>query len=267
MRTYDELYCYPGSDSVLRNHLGIRDPDDLARAEAFIVTTAMRDGLREPFEYSPEGLKAVHRQMFEHLYPFAGEFRSVNLDKIGEDGRPVVSFAPGHMIERVEMPRFFNDLRDDFETHRAFDNLDSKTFAYRASVYMADLNYLHPFPEGNGRVQRVLLEQMATRAGHGLRHESIERDAWQKASIDSFGQDRYGPRGIPVKLGPHEKMTALISQAVDAAGWEQTRMGARSLTPREQALYVRLSSDRERRMSARDRAEGRSQDRDDGHER
>lgn len=223
MTTYDALYCYPGTDGVLKNNLGIRDADALAEAEAIIVAAAMRNGLREPFEYSPDGLKAVHRQMFEALYPFAGEFRSVNLDKIGEDGRPEVSFAPGHLIERVEVPRFFNDLRKDFEEHKSFDNLDTETFAYRAAVYMADLNYLHPFPEGNGRVQRVLLEQMAVRSGHNLRHESIDRDQWREASIDSFSQDQYGARGQPIQLGPHEKMTALIANAARAAEAEKMR--------------------------------------------
>lgn len=223
MTTYDELYCYPGTDGVLINKFNIRDADELAEAEAMIVAAAMIEGLREPFEYSPEGLKAVHRQMFAELYPFAGEFRSVNLDKIGEDGHPIVSFAPGYRVERIDMPRFFHDLTKDFEEHRSFDNLDTDTFAYRASVYMADLNYLHPFPEGNGRVQRILLEQMAERSGHGLQHESIDRLDWEEASIDSFGQDQYGAQGQPIQLGPHKKMTAVITQAVHAAEQKQMR--------------------------------------------
>lgn len=214
MTEYEELYCYPDTDGVLKNHYGIRDPEELAQAEAIIVATAMRDGLREPFEYSPDGLKAVHRQMFEALYPFAGEFRNVNLERIGEDGRPEVSFAPGHLIERVEMPRFFRDLEQDFEQHRSFDDLDAETFGYRAAVYMADLNNLHPFPEGNGRIQRLLLEQMADRAGHSFRHESITREEWYAASVDSFGQDQYNSRGQVIYLGSHQKMTVLITKAV-----------------------------------------------------
>lgn len=214
MTTYEELYCYPETDGVLKNHYGLREPEELAQAEAIIVATAMRDGLREPFQFSPDGLKAVHRQMFEALYPFAGEFRNVNLDRIGEDGRPEVSFAPGHLIERVEIPRFFRDLEQDFEEHRSFDNLDAETFAYRAAVYMADLNNLHPFPEGNGRIQRLLLEQMAERAGHRFRHESITLEDWYTASVDSFGQDQYGARGQVIHLGSHQKMTALITKAI-----------------------------------------------------
>lgn len=242
MTTYEELYCYPETDGVLKNHYGIRDPEELAQAEAITVATAMRDGLREPFEFSPDGLKAVHRQMFEALYPFAGEFRNVNLDRIGKDGRPEVSFEAGHLIKRVQMPRFFRDLEQDFEEHRSFDNLDPATFGYRAAVYMADLNNLHPFPEGNGRMQRLLLEQMAGRAGHSFRHESITREAWYDASVDSSGQDQYNSRGQVIHLGSHQKMTALITTAVQA----QTQGLDMDVIKREAKEHLR--KDRENRL-------------------
>ena len=76
---------------------------------------------------------------------------------------------------------------------------------------MADLNHIHPFPEGNGRTQRILLEQMAARAGYRLDHHRIARDAWLEAAIDSYGQDVQA-KG---QFGPHEKMTALIAAALD----------------------------------------------------
>ena len=210
MSSYEDEYCYPGT-GVLRNHLNIRDPERLAEAEASIVMRAMRNGLREPFEFTPDGLRNVHRQMFERLYPFAGEFRRVDVAKVADDGKARVEFALGAFVERVELKRFFEkELAGDLNSEQGFKAPTLPEFAHRASVYLKDLNFIHPFPEGNGRVQRVFLQELASHSGHRLDLTKISPDAWINASIESYRTPEQQPDGSFFR---HPKMAALIEQA------------------------------------------------------
>lgn len=208
MSSYEDKYCYPGT-GVLKNHLNIRDPERLAEAEASIVMRAMRKGLREPFVFTPDGLRNVHRQMFEKLYPFAGEFRRVDMAKIADDGKTRVDFSLGALVERKEMPRFFRELTDDLTSQQGFARPTLPEFAHRASVYLKDLNFIHPFPEGNGRVQRVFLQELASHSGFKLDITKITPQAWIAASIESYRTPEQEPDG---SFSRHPKMSALIEQ-------------------------------------------------------
>lgn len=207
MRSYRD-YFYPGT-TVLSNKLGIRDARQLAEAEALLSAARMRQKLDVPL--NADGLKAIHRHIFQDVYAWAGEFRAVDMIKLGEDGRASVSFAPGARIAPIEIPRFFGELQSDI-ANGSFDGLDARTFAYRAAVYVADLNHIHPFPEGNGRTQRIFLALLAGRAGYRLIDKRLSREAWLAAAIDSFVQDarRKG------HFGAHRLMTDLIAKALES---------------------------------------------------
>ncbi|MCC6918842.1 MAG: Fic family protein [Alphaproteobacteria bacterium] len=206
MKSYRD-YFYPDTET-LRNRLGIHDAVALAIAEAELSRARMRQPL-QGVTLTAEGLKAIHRHLFQDVYDWAGAFRTVDMVKLRERGQSPVTFAPGARVARVEIPRFFGELASDLAAG-AFGNIDPPTFAYRAAVYMADLNIIHPFPEGNGRTQRLFLEQLATRAGYRLDHTRLTAQAWLAAAIDSYGQDFRVRR----TLGEHRLMTTLIAQAV-----------------------------------------------------
>lgn len=59
---------------------------------------------------------------------------------------------------------------------------------------MGDVNYVHPFREGNGRAQLFYLEQLAEQAGHRLDLSQIDPDRWIAASQAAHGGD-YKPMG------------------------------------------------------------------------
>ena len=46
-----------------------------------------------------------------------------------------------------------------------------------------DINLLHPFREGNGRAQRVLITQIAKRAGYDIDFTLVDRDRMMIATI------------------------------------------------------------------------------------
>ena len=70
--------------------------------------------------------------------------------------------------------------------------LSGADFAAQAAVIIGDINYIHPFREGNGRTQLQYLKQLAGTAGHRLELARIERDRWIEASIVSHSA-RYDP--------------------------------------------------------------------------
>lgn len=76
------------STGVLVNLLGIGDADDLAVAEAEIVTARIRqlDDARLPGDYDVAHLQAFHRQLFGDIYPWAGDFRTVNVARTATFG-------------------------------------------------------------------------------------------------------------------------------------------------------------------------------------
>ena len=54
---------------------------------------------------------------------------------------------------------------------------------------MGDLNYIHPFREGNGRTQLQYLKQFAEQSGHRIDLKRIDPAAWLNASKASHAAD------------------------------------------------------------------------------
>jgi cell filamentation protein len=70
--------------------------------------------------------------------------------------------------------------------------LAAETFAERAGEIIGDINYVHPFREGNGRTQALYLAQLAAQAGHPLDLRLIVKPEWLAASIAAHRGD-YAP--------------------------------------------------------------------------
>ncbi len=64
-----------------------------------------------------------------------------------------------------------------------------RAFADGAARFMADLNAVHCFREGNGRTQLTFLTLLGTRAGHHFKLERMDPAAMLNAMIQSFHAD------------------------------------------------------------------------------
>ena len=64
-----------------------------------------------------------------------------------------------------------------------FKGQTKEDFIESVSIFMNGLNILHPFREGNGRVQRIYMEYLATNAGFVLSFQNITADEMVAASI------------------------------------------------------------------------------------
>ena len=77
----DAPYLYPGA-SVLRNRLGLTDPDQLDKVERRLVAQRIAEGApRGGFDLAH--LRAIHRHLFQDIYAWAGELRTVEIAKGG----------------------------------------------------------------------------------------------------------------------------------------------------------------------------------------
>ena len=84
------------------------------------------------------GLQAIHKYIYQDVFPFAEELREVNISK-GNFRFASIIFLKSNL-----------EIIDEMK-HNSFDEIIEKYF---------EMNIAHPFREGNGRATRIWLDQM-----------------------------------------------------------------------------------------------------------
>ena len=176
MREIADPYAYPDS-RVLRNLPDIRDRADLEVFEADTTIQRMAELHASPVggRFDSAHLQAIHKHIFQDVYDWAGEFRTVDLSKDGH------LFARPPYLEPV--------LQGLFQQLAAEDCLRSTTaghFAVRGGFYLTETNAVHPFREGNGRAQREFLRELAVQAGFTVDWRRVTQEEMSAASRASF---------------------------------------------------------------------------------
>jgi cell filamentation protein len=169
-------YCYPGTD-VLKNIPGLVNAVALTNFEA--IATAQR--AEEPLpagRLSVSHLRAIHHHLFQDVYPWAGRFRTVRMTKGSS------TFCYPENID-VEMKRLFLWLREK----NFLRGLSGEEFSSGAAHFLAELNAVHPFRDGNGRVQNAFLFIIATKADHAINFSKLDHSDFIRAMIRSFDGD------------------------------------------------------------------------------
>ena len=126
---------------ALENKLGLTNAADLAREEERIskkkALELFESGLLDQLEAGKfSALKAIHKYLFDEIYDFAGELRTVNISKGN------FRFAPLMYLEAA--------LAN-------IDKMPQSTFDEIVEKYV-EMNIAHPFREGNGRSARIWLD-------------------------------------------------------------------------------------------------------------
>ena len=171
--TVDDPACYPGTDTLI-NLPDLRDAEELAEFE--IVRVGLRSFDVPPMnDFDPADYRELHRHLFGDVYGWAGEYRTIRTGKGGN------WFAFPEYITN-EMERLFKRL----DAPEFLPGSDPDEFIIQAADFLADLNAIHPFREGNGRTQLIFLRQLGLRAGHPFRSESVEAEEFLRAMIESF---------------------------------------------------------------------------------
>lgn len=163
---------------VLENKLGLTDSVELAREEEriskkkavnlfdFAILKLLSDGTYKT-------LAAIHKYLFEDIYDFVGELRTVNLAKGN------FRFAPLMYLET------------------ALENIDKmpqSTFDEIVEKYV-EMNIAHPFREGNGRSTRIWLD-------HILKNEIGKVVDWSKVDKEDYllAMERSPIKDVEIKV-------------------------------------------------------------------
>ncbi|TQR10976.1 Fic/DOC family protein [Psychrobacillus soli] len=173
MAKYDDFE----NDNYLLNTnlLDITDFDELQQAEAFtfsIRAAQIEQGVYKITAFSKEDFIDLHYQLFQDIYPFAGQFRKVQLMK------GTTRFCQVQFLDA-----YASDLFYRLQNEPVWESLE--VAAKRLAYFKSELNMLHPFREGNGRTIRIFLQEYTKTKGFLWKYDKIGRNEYMQAMICS----------------------------------------------------------------------------------
>ena len=192
---HDSAYCYPNS-SVLINKLNIRNARKLLAAEIDLTSIRLQElesnPLRGSFDFLH--LRRIHKYIFQDLYTWAGEVRTVEIGK----GNLFCTTACIDSYAACIFDKYFRQCYDVKENKGQFVETLAKNYG--------DLNALHPFREGNGRAQREFARVVCKECGYDFRLACTTHAEILAASKLSFN------------TGNHTGLSEIFSRAVSPIG-------------------------------------------------
>jgi cell filamentation protein len=150
----DYTYTNPNT-GLLRNLQDITDPDVLLFVESGAVTKRLQELYQNPIKIKGiDILFEIHRHLFQDIYIWAGKKRIVEISK---DDRQF--FPTSHFDNAL---RYIDQLIAEF---KKIPKENKMSLAKKLAQILDNVNYLHPFREGNGRTQREFLRLLALEKG------------------------------------------------------------------------------------------------------
>lgn len=183
IKNEDELwneYLYEGT-GILKNNFNIRDSEKLKQVEATITYEKLCELDSKPlnFNFNTEYLRTLHFYIFGDIYPFAGQYRNVNLKK------QYGSFVLIHSSSDIE-----NYLNELFNTiNMSLNGCNGRQeFVYILSTLYTRLIYCHPFREGNGRTIREFIREFCINKSKEVGLGNLELD-WSLIDMDELNRN------------------------------------------------------------------------------
>lgn len=150
----------PGSRGrVLRNLLGIKSVREMGIQEFILFKKVQEEYLigriTQDTSLTAKLICEMHKDWLGSVYPWAGQYRTVNVSKAG------FTWPPAFKV---------NDLMIEFEKKILAKHTPCKTtevvqLSKSLAIVHGDLLLIHPFREGNGRIARWVADLMCLQAG------------------------------------------------------------------------------------------------------
>lgn len=216
-------YLYPDSN-VLRNKFDIHDAERLSEVENDLVYIKLFevDEFIGGLTLDADGLKALHRYLFEDVYDWAGEFRTINISKF-ERVLPGASVRYGeHTRLQKELDAAFADM-SLIKWQKLTPVARAKSFARAFSRVWQ----IHPFREGNTRTVTTFMLGYAHRQGIEIdgallsKYNAYVRESLVMASIGEYSE--------------YEHLEKIIMDAMDLAS------EAEKIVPKVKEQYTRIN--------------------------
>lgn len=164
-------------NGVLKNKLGAKTNEELESRERDITTFRIAQLKDSPINgnFDLKHLQDIHHFIFSPVYDWAGEIRDGSLAKGGTVFTYPERIAP-------ELNKLFSQLKSE----NYLQGLNQEEITQRLAYYLGELNVNHPFREGNGRVQRIFISELAEKAGYKLDFSNVSQQEMIDASVLAY---------------------------------------------------------------------------------
>lgn len=174
----DFTYTDPKT-GLLRNLQDITDPEVLLFFESGAVTKRLNELYKKPIVIkSIENLFEIHKLLFKDIYHWAGKERIVEISKDGKQFFPISHFGNA-----------FKYIDTLIVEYKAISKDNKNLLAKKLAEILDNVNYLHPFREGNGRTQREFIRLLALQKGFSLNLNPADNksvyERYMKGTIES----------------------------------------------------------------------------------
>ena len=174
----DFTYTDPKT-GLLRNLQDITAPDVLLFVESGAVTKRLQELYDNPMKIKGiNSLFEIHKHLFQDIYVWAGKKRTVEISKDGKQFFPTSHFDNAF--------RYIDQIIAEF---KKIPKDNKKLLSEKLAEILDNINYLHPFREGNGRTQREFLRLLALEKGLKLNlnppDDKSVYDRYMKGTIES----------------------------------------------------------------------------------
>lgn len=232
---------YPGT-TVLVNKFNIKDAEAAHAIEYKFASVRELELAVSPIEgkFDFDHLQAIHKHVFQDMYDWAGEVRTVDFAKRNRTTGYVNRFVPGIVMDlKVE------DFNKFIADHNQLKEMTKPEFVKAITEVHTMINELHPFREGNGRSTRIFLAHLAREAGFELNLEHVDKDRWNLASHTAQVQHHPREPGVrrePDKSEMHKIFAESLEPTMAHAFAHEARPDAVRVYPALKQAYARLDA-------------------------
>ncbi|MEG2273557.1 MAG: Fic family protein [Acinetobacter sp.] len=170
MSPLKDPYCFDDAD-ILKNCANIRTKNALQQAEADLTKHTLAIAYVQKFDqFDADALKELNRIIFADLYPWAGEYRTIQMSK----PEVILAYDTVHYSLPGKIKKEVNDLAKQIHKLKLTTPED---FVFRLTRLTAALWQVHPFREGNTRTIVVFSVLLAQSFGIEVNYELFEKHA------------------------------------------------------------------------------------------
>ncbi len=160
----------------LKNLLGVKSSEELKKVEPQIVFANELElaSVDIPRTNDFNELLLIHKQLFKGVYDWAGQIRSVDIKKNNADAEFFL------IVGKINTAADY--VFAELDKERNLQGLSKDEFINRLAYFYDQLNYIHPFREGNGRAQRVFWTRLAKDVNYEIDWSLVVGDENDEAS-------------------------------------------------------------------------------------